>query len=285
MKFISLTVNYCFTYYLANQYMIFNTDFYEIFIPPFYLIGIAAFFSFLITYFSIPVIVRIARLKGFMDKPNGRTSHLEPTPNLGGVAIFAGTIISSILFTGITEAHELKYIIASMLVLFFLGLKDDFYPLVAYKKFIGQAIAVLIIIVPGDLRIASLYGLFGIEGIPYFLSLFLTFFFFIAIINSFNLIDGIDGLASGVGILASTFLGLCFFSGGHLSYAVMSFILASSLIAFFIHNVFGKKYKIFLGDTGSMIIGLLIAVLAVRFLSFENSEHCIISKSVSPAVL
>jgi len=265
--------------------MIFNTDFYEIFIPPFLLLGIASLFSFVITCFAIPVIVRVAKAKDFLANPNGRTSHLNPTPNLGGVAIFAGVIISSVLFTGITTAHELKYIIAGMIILFFVGLKDDLVPLVAYKKFIGQVITSLFIIIPGDLRITSLYGLFGFEEISYIWSLLITFLLFLALINSFNLIDGIDGLASGVGIIVSAFFAMCFISNNHLAYAIMCFILMASLAAFFLYNVFGKKNKIFLGDTGSMLIGLLLAVLAIRFLNFERSDNCFIDQQASPAVL
>ncbi|MEA3477031.1 MAG: hypothetical protein U9R60_02540, partial [Bacteroidota bacterium] len=108
--------------------MIINTDIFEVFIPPFLLIGIAALVTFLVTFYAIPSIVKIAREKKLMALPNGRTSHTIPTPNLGGIAIFAGVIISSVVFTGISTAHELKYIMAGMLILFFVGLKDDLLP-------------------------------------------------------------------------------------------------------------------------------------------------------------
>ena len=250
--------------------MIFNTELYEVFLPPYVLIGISILFSFLVTAVAIPSIVRVSIVRNLMANPNGRTSHFNPTPNLGGVAIFAGVIVSSVVFTGITTAHELKYIIAAMLIIFFVGLKDDLVPLVAYKKFLGQSIAILFILVPGDFHLASLHGLFGIEELSYPLSLIVTYILFLALINSFNLIDGIDGLASGVGILTSLFFGFIFLLDNHLAYAVMSFILASSLIAFFYFNVFSVKNKIFLGDTGAMLIGLLLAIFAVRFLNFEN---------------
>ena len=250
--------------------MIFNTELYEVFLPPYVLIGISILFSFLVTAVAIPSIVRVSIVRNLMANPNGRTSHFNPTPNLGGVAIFAGVIVSSVVFTGITTAHELKYIIAAMLIIFFVGLKDDLVPLVAYKKFLGQSIAILFILVPGDFHLSSLHGLFGIEELSYPLSLIVTYILFLALINSFNLIDGIDGLASGVGILTSLFFGVVFLLDNHLAYAVMSFILASSLIAFFYFNVFSVKNKIFLGDTGAMLIGLLLAIFAVRFLNFEN---------------
>ncbi|TFH28072.1 MAG: undecaprenyl/decaprenyl-phosphate alpha-N-acetylglucosaminyl 1-phosphate transferase, partial [Bacteroidia bacterium] len=211
--------------------MIFNSDIFEVFVPAYVLIGVSVLFTFLTTAIAIPSIVRVSKVKGLMAHPNGRTSHTDPTPNLGGVAIFAGVIISSVLFTGIPTAHELKYVIAGMLILFFWGLKDDLHPMVAYKKFVGQFIAIMFILVPGDFHLSSLHGLFGIEELSYAISLPLTFILFLALINSFNLIDGIDGLASGVGIITSLFFGIGFLLNHHMSYAIMSFILASSLIA------------------------------------------------------
>ncbi|MEN8250933.1 MAG: MraY family glycosyltransferase [Bacteroidota bacterium] len=265
--------------------MIFNTEYYEVFLPPYVLIGIAVLFSFLITSVAIPSIVRVSIVKNLMANPNGRTSHFHPTPNLGGVAIFAGVIVSSVVFTGITTAHELKYIIAAMLIIFFVGLKDDMHPMVAYKKFFGQSVAILFILVPGDFHLDSLHGLFGVEELSYPISLIITYILFLALINSFNLIDGIDGLASGVGILTSVFFGIIFLLDNHLAYAVMSFILASSLTAFFYFNVFSRQYKIFLGDTGAMLIGLILAIFAVRFLNFESDALFLSQSQSAPAVL
>ncbi len=123
--------------------------------------------SLLITLFSIPIIVRISKLKGLYDNPNGRTSHHLPTPNLGGVAIFSGVIISSVLFSGIALTHELKYIIAGMIVLFYLGLKDDILYVKPISKLSGQFLATLIVVVFGDIRIANMHGFFGIGEIGY----------------------------------------------------------------------------------------------------------------------
>jgi UDP-GlcNAc:undecaprenyl-phosphate/decaprenyl-phosphate GlcNAc-1-phosphate transferase len=264
--------------------MVFNTDLYEIFIPPYLLIGISCLVTFLITFSAIPSIVRIANNKGLMAHPNGRTSHMIPTPNLGGIAIFAGVIISSILFTGINTAHELKFIIAGMLILFFVGLKDDLQDLPPYQKLIGQLISALIIILPGDFYLHTLHGLFGIHELPFIPAILLTIFLFLALINSLNLIDGIDGLASGIGILASFFFGVVFLMDGQMAYAIMSFIVATSLLAFFYYNVFGKKNKIFMGDTGSMLIGLLLAILTINFLNLENSGMFVNQTHYEPAV-
>jgi UDP-GlcNAc:undecaprenyl-phosphate GlcNAc-1-phosphate transferase len=113
--------------------------------------------------------------------------------------------------------------------------------------------------------------------------LIFTVFTLIVIINGINLIDGIDGLASGIGILASFVLGTWFYVTGNIACTVMCSALAGALIVFFIFNVFGQKNKIFLGDTGSLIIGMVLGVLTVRFLELEPSAHGIASIYTAPA--
>lgn len=251
--------------------MIFDTSLYNIFVPPFILVGVAVLVACAVTWLAIPTIVKIARLKGLFDKPNGRSSHMNPTPRLGGIAVFAGIILSMVLFMGVALEHEVKYIISGLLILFFVGLKDDLIPLVPWKKLLGQVISVLMIVGPGDFHLASLHGFWGIGELPYFLSIGLTIFLFLFLINAFNLVDGIDGLASGIGILGSLFFGIIFWIGGNLAYTVLSFTLVASLLVFFRFNVFSKKNKIFLGDTGSMLIGMILAILSIRFMNSEFS--------------
>ena len=147
--------------------MIFNTEYYEVFLPPYILIGISVLFSFLVTAVAIPSIVRVAYLKNLMANPNGRTSHYIPTPNLGGVAIFAGVIISSVVFTGITTAHELKYIIAAMLIIH--AVKPRFPAALIVIIFSAVVVAVLQLQEQGVLVIGELpSGLPPFTGIPGF---------------------------------------------------------------------------------------------------------------------
>lgn len=230
-------------------------------------------FSLIVTWLGIPSVVRLARIKGLYDMPGSRASHKEPTPRLGGAMIFGGVVLSSVLFTNLSNAFELKYIIAGLIILFFIGVKDDIITLVPMKKLAGQIIAALIIVVLGNIRLDYCYNLFGVEELSYIWSLLISVLLVVGLINSINLIDGIDGLASGVGIVASAFFGIWYAVNGHISYSVMCFSLTGSLLAFFWYNVFSKKYKSFLGDTGSMLIGFLLAVFAIKFLVLnENSS-------------
>jgi UDP-N-acetylmuramyl pentapeptide phosphotransferase/UDP-N-acetylglucosamine-1-phosphate transferase len=201
--------------------------------------------------------------------PNGRTSHLLATPYLGGIAVFTGLILSTVIITSLGFMHDLIYIIAGLIIILFLGLKDDMLILNPMKKLGGQIIASGIIVVLGGIRIDHFHGVLGMEGIPYLSSVLFTIFVFVVIVNGLNLIDGIDGLASGVGTLIAFTLGIWFLMADFIPYAVLSFALAGSLIAFFYFNVFSRTNKIFLGDAGSLIVGFTIAIITIQFLKYQ----------------
>jgi UDP-N-acetylmuramyl pentapeptide phosphotransferase/UDP-N-acetylglucosamine-1-phosphate transferase len=225
--------------------------------------------AFCLTWFIIPSIVNISRLKNLTDTPNGRTSHTSSIPNLGGIAVFVALVLSTVIFAGTYFKFELKYIISGLIVVFFIGIKDDILIIDPNKKLAGQIFAVILIAVFADIRITNMYGLFHVQQLPYTASVLLTVFVFIVIINGFNLIDGIDGLASSIGILTSSVFGIWFWMTGNFAYTILSFSIVGALTAFFWFNVFGKTNKIFLGDSGSMVIGFVVGVLACRFLQLE----------------
>lgn len=231
------------------------------------LLGFAMAFG--ITWFTIPSIVAIAKLKNLCAVPNTRTAHNTIIPNLGGIAIFIAFTLSTVIFAGDYFHFELKYIIAGLIIVFFVGIKDDILVIAPMKKLAGQIFAAGIIAVLADIRINNLYGLFQIHQLPYIISIGLTVFVYIVIINGFNLIDGIDGLASGIGIVTTTVFGIWFWIVGNKGYTILSFSFVGTLMAFFYFNVYDKKNKIFLGDTGSLLLGFIVSVLACRFLEYE----------------
>jgi UDP-GlcNAc:undecaprenyl-phosphate/decaprenyl-phosphate GlcNAc-1-phosphate transferase len=246
--------------------MEFSNEFLSIYFPSWILILLGIISAFIITYISIPSIVEVARNRGLYDTPNGRTSHMKATPYLGGVAVFTGFITSTVVIAGFGFSNDLIFIITGLIIVLFVGLKDDMMSIKPVNKLIGQLVASGIIVMLGELRIDNFHGILGLYEISYFASILFTIFVFIVIINGFNLIDGIDGLSSGVSILISATLGIWFLAAGIPQYSVMSFALAGSLAAFFYFNVFSRKNKIFLGDAGSLIVGLVIAILTIRFL-------------------
>jgi len=240
-----------------------------IFSIPWLVIIISSFLAFAITCFVIPRIVFTARLKKLYAPTNNRTSHKDIVPILGGSAVFAGCVISTIIFGGTYFKFELQYIICGLIVVLFIGIKDDLTFSNPWKRMVGQMLAACIIGILADIRVINFYGLFGISEIPYIPSILFTVFVFLIIINGFNLIDGIDGLASGIGILTSLIFGTWFWITGNINFSVLSFSFAGSLSAFFYFNVFSKTNKIFLGDTGSLVVGFVMGILTCRFLQLD----------------
>jgi len=227
--------------------------------------------SLIISIASIPVIINISKLKDLMAEIELRSSHEKFTPTLGGVAIFAATLISYFIWDNPYEGHEIHLAVADLIILFFLGIKDDILILSPKKKLLIQIAASILLITLGDLRINSLYGLLGVNNMPYFLSILFTTFIFISLINAINLLDGIDGLAGTVGVMASICFGYLFFNLGLFAHATLAFSLAGSLIGFLRYN-WSTKNKIFMGDTGSLIVGFLLSFFAVKYIIL-NSDY------------
>jgi len=233
--------------------------------------------SFTIVFFVIPKIIKVSIIKNLFDVPNHRSAAKQIVPTLGGISIFAGFIISLILASNSLNIDDLKYMFVAVIVMFFIGLKDDIIGLSAKKKFIIQIVTAIYLVILGNYRITNLHGILGIQEINFISGTILSVIAIVGIINAVNLIDGIDGLASGIGILISTVFGFWFLYAGDYIYAITCASLAGSLVAFFLYNTFGTTNKIFMGDTGSLILGTIIALLAIHFNELnpvnENIEH------------
>jgi UDP-GlcNAc:undecaprenyl-phosphate GlcNAc-1-phosphate transferase len=237
--------------------------------------------AFLITFFAIPIIIEVARRKKLFDEPDERKVHKMVIPTLGGLGIFGGFILATLIGAPVGSI-ELQYFVAAAIVIFFLGIKDDILVLSAAKKFIGQLIAAGIIIKFGGVQIADMHGFLGITTIPPVASIVLTLFTVIVIINSFNLIDGVDGLAGSLGLLTSLVFGTYFFYAGQLLYSVMALSLAGSLVGFLMYN--HSPAKIFMGDTGSLLIGLINSILVIKFINIAASPTVPFPMEAAPAI-
>jgi len=220
----------------------------------------------LVSLIAIPPVVSVSKALKLVALPNGRTSHDGEVPALGGIAIFAGVMVGISLFLERNDYQEFRFIILALILVFLVGLMDDIADLNWYKKLICEIAVTIIVVIGADLRIGSFFGFLGIYQLPDWFSIPFTCLFFVAIINSFNLLDGIDGLASGMGVFISIICGIWLFQLGYYSYTFLAFSLAGALISFFGFNVFGKKHKLFMGDSGSLLIGLLVAILTVKVL-------------------
>lgn len=218
----------------------------------------------------IPVLITTADRYNLYDDPDGgRKVHSDAVPTLGGIAIFLSFIVSFSFMIGYGDNQVSTYfegygfLVAASVILFGIGIKDDILGLSPKKKLLAQVAASLMVIGGVGLQFSSLGGIFGIQEIHPVAGFLLTLFTMIVIINAYNLIDGIDGLAGGVGLIASLFFGYWFWQAGLIQWAVFSTLLASALIGFLWYNF--SPATIFMGDTGSLIVGFLISMQTVAF--------------------
>ncbi|MCC6817131.1 MAG: undecaprenyl/decaprenyl-phosphate alpha-N-acetylglucosaminyl 1-phosphate transferase [Saprospiraceae bacterium] len=225
--------------------------------------------SFLVTYIAIPSIITIAKVKKLVDEPEERRAHTKSIPTLGGIAIFAGVIFSLILWTPFQIFGDLQYILCAMVILFLIGAKDDIIPLDPYKKFVGQIFAASILVFKANIQITSFYGIFGLFELPEWVSILISMFTILVIINSMNLIDGVNALCASVGLIICVTLGYWFKSIDQNVYAIISSALVGSLVAFMKFNI--SPARIFMGDTGSMLVGVICSILTIGFIESNKN--------------
>ncbi|WP_339606262.1 MraY family glycosyltransferase [uncultured Roseivirga sp.] len=230
----------------------------------FFLLGGTAF---LITFLIFPVFIKVFRKRNFFDTPGGRKIHTVQTPSMGGLPIFIGFAISLLIWMPFEQLREIKYVISALTIMFIIGFRDDLINLRAFQKLFGQIAAMLIIVAICDIRLMSLYGLFGVYEIPVALSYVLSAFTIIVITNAYNLIDGIDGLAGSVGIICSLFFGVWFYLVGANAFAFLSFAILGGLLAFLQFN--WAPSKVFMGDTGSLMIGFFLSIVTIKFIDLN----------------
>jgi len=226
-------------------------------------------FSILITVIAIPSILHVARARHLYDDlGHFRKQHDHGIPRLGGVAIFVSFTITSLLFSMTDRSLPINYLLTACIMLFAMGLKDDLSGVNSRTKFFIQFLAALILVVMGDIRLTSMYGVFGIGVLPYWPSVALTVLTIILIVNAFNLIDGIDSLAGATGVVANgCFAGLFIYMHQY-ELAAVSLAMAGALVGFLKFNI--TPAKIFMGDTGSLLIGLISAVMAIKFIELNK---------------
>jgi UDP-N-acetylmuramyl pentapeptide phosphotransferase/UDP-N-acetylglucosamine-1-phosphate transferase len=246
---------------------------------------------------ATPSLIKVAKLKHLVDEPgDARKLHRRSVPTIGGIMIFAGTIIGYCLwfpskegwllgdnYYPIDALNEFKYLVACMFILFFLGLKDDIIGVSPAKKLLVHLLVGYILVYVADIRITQFWGLFGVDHLPYWMSITLSMFVYVVIVNAINLIDGVDGLAAGFGFIASIAFSYWFFKTGDQPLALLASGLAGALLGFLIYNF--QPAKLFMGDSGSLIIGLVLFVLAVKLIEFPVRRMLVYMEPVPKPVL
>lgn len=247
-----------------------------------YLIGLV---SFLFGWIAMPVVIRIAKAKGFVVRPNKRMSHTGEVPNIGGLNICFSFILTYLFFEFEQMNHN-QFFMIGLFAIMVIGFIDDILVLTPLSKLLGETLAGIALIGFADIRITHLHGIFGINEIGIIPSYLISLFILIAIINAVNLIDGIDGLASGLGILYCLFFAIYFGLVGEAGWSFIGIGMIGSLAVFFIYNVFGNREKIFMGDSGSLLLGYLLTAFVFRFCEINALESipAQFHMSASPAV-
>ncbi|WP_051285472.1 MraY family glycosyltransferase [Aequorivita capsosiphonis] len=228
--------------------------------------------SLSVTLVIMPKVIAISLEKDLTASTNGRTSHRGIIPNLGGIGVFIGLILTSNIAFLLFASHEqlINLIIFNIVLslLFLVGVSDDIMSISPRKKLFFELIAAIIFISGTNNYIGSFNGLLGIHELHYAIALPFSVFVIVLIINAYNLIDGIDGLAGSIGVLVSGVMAVVFFLSGHFLISLISLALVGSLVAFLIYN-FSHKRKIFLGDTGSLVVGFALAAQMVLYLNLS----------------
>lgn len=248
--------------------------------------------AFLVVLFTMPSLIKVARMKHLVDEPSEeRKLHHRSIPTIGGIIIFAAIIFSYSLWFPTAESTlgaflpsdfgamykemgaayaDFKIVIAAMVLLFFIGVKDDIIGFSPVKKLVGHFGVAYILVIIGDIRIHDMHGILGLYELPHAISIAFSFFTYIVLVNAFNLIDGVDGLAGGVGLISAMTYGVWLYWAGDVALALLSFTLAGALVGFLVFNT--HPARIFMGDSGSLIIGAILSVLAMRIVDHDISR-------------
>jgi UDP-N-acetylmuramyl pentapeptide phosphotransferase/UDP-N-acetylglucosamine-1-phosphate transferase len=225
--------------------------------------------AFFITFSVIPVIISYSRKKQLLDNPGGRKIHKERIPALGGIGIGVGFIVTMLLFLTAEQIETIKYFIIGILAIAFLGIRDDLIPMGPYYKLAGQLLIAVVVVIYGEIRLTSLHGLFSIHQIPDWLSIVVSIFTVVVITNAFNLIDGLDCLAGFIGTLALVAFVSWYYLINNVIFCVLIVSLLASILAFLKYNY--SPAKIFMGDTGALLIGFVVSLIAIRFIELNFS--------------
>ena len=246
--------------------------------PNFYLYSFVFVLAFFTAQWLIPQAIRFAHRFQLVDHPNLKKKHLKSTPILGGVSIFVSVVfalalVSFLLYNSPSIDLDFKIVFglcSAVSLMVFFGLKDDIFEVSPLEKVIFQVITALFVIISCEVRIDSFDGLFGIYELPVIFSYVFSVFVFVIVVNAFNLIDGIDGLSASVGLICTLCFGSFFFLNDLVIQAVIMFCYSGALTSFLIFNF---KKRLFLGDNGSMSLGVIIAFGVFSVITITNGAN------------
>ena len=234
---------------------------------------LASLASMLMTFWVYFKILYIAIEKNLVDNPDARKLQKRPVPVMGGIAVFFGVICGTLFSTCICDCDAILPIILAMSMMLYVGAIDDIIDLTPRNRIIIEVLAVIGIIVSDGACIDSLHGLWGVESFSWWIGVPLTVFAGVGIINAMNMIDGVNGLSSGLCITFSLMFGIAMYRAHDYPNAMLAFVFAGALVPFLIHNVLGKTSKMFIGDAGTMTMGILMTWYVIQMLRHDHNSQ------------
>ena len=229
-----------------------------------------AILAFLGTFWIHPYILKIAIMKNLVDNPDARKLQRTPVPVIGGIAVFFGIVLglcsSQIMF----NSPSVFMLIAAMMVMLYTGTMDDILSLTPRIRFIIEILVVMWLMHINSSSIDCLWGLWGVDTMPVWVSIPLTIFASVGIINAINLIDGVNGLSSGYCFMASTLFAIIFHATGNTTMMILAISAAGAIIPFFLHNVFGQSTRMFIGDGGTLVFGTMMSMFVISILNSKS---------------
>lgn len=229
--------------------------------------------SLTVTTVAFPYVLRYALRHNIVDNPDARKVHRSPVPVMGGVAVYAGMLAGCLAMTFLVKGASIRWSVMALTTMLIMGVWDDRKNLPAVFRLVVQFGLVGAYMGLTGHYIHNLYGLLGIHEISLWVGIPLSLVTGVGIINAINMIDGIDGYLSGFGILACIGFGTLFILVGQSVWSSLAVIMVGALIPFLMHNVFGKKTKMFIGDGGSMMLGFLMTIFALGTMSLHSASH------------
>ena len=234
--------------------------------PLCYTVIIPFFIALFLVGWIHPKLVKIALLKNIVDNPDARKLQRTPVPVLGGVAVFFGVVIAIGCMSSVVDCSGLPVVIMAMMAMLYTGTMDDILSLSPGLRFVIEIVVVLLLIFVGGYCIDDFHGLWNIGRFSYWCAVPLTVVAAVGIINAINLVDGVNGLSSGYCIMACLIFGTLFFLAGEAPMTILAAVSVGALIPFFLHNVFGKTSKMFIGDGGTLVMGVVMSVFVIAIL-------------------
>ncbi len=225
--------------------------------------------AFLLSVLFTPFLIYLSKKKGFFASIDHRSSHSLEIPNTGGILLCFAVVIPLIIYSSYADHEEFNLILSAFAVLLITGIIDDFNPIPVFYKFIGQFVPAIVIVMAVDAQHLMIPYVSDYILVPSFFNYMFWIFFIIISINAFNLIDGIDGLAISLGIVGGVFYLIKFLDLEQSNLVIFAISLIGGLGGLLFYNLH-RKYKIFIGDTGSLFIGGLLVFFGIKYLHFEG---------------